>query len=197
MIELENIVSREEYSRLMEYKDLLLKWNNTINLISPQTIHEVLERHIVDSLQLLSFIEDKDVSIIDLGSGGGLPGIILSIAGIRKVTLIESDSRKAAFLLQAAKLSNGDVEVINDRLENIVDLECDIVTSRAFADLNKMFDLSQNIAVRDKYLLHKGKKYKEEIREAKKHWLFGSKVHDSITSDSGKILEIVNVTHIP
>jgi 16S rRNA (guanine527-N7)-methyltransferase len=99
-------------------------------------------------------------------------------------------------LLQAAKLSDETIIVVNDRLENLVGLECDIVTSRAFADLNKIFDLSQNIKIKDKYLLHKGKKYQEEIFEAKKHWLFDSKVHDSITSESGKILEITNVTHI-
>ena len=185
-------VSRE---KLRAYSDLLLKWNNSINLISSSTIHEVLERHINDSLQLLSFIQ-KDISIIDLGSGGGVPGVILSLAGVKKITLIESDSRKAAFLLQAAKLSDETIIVVNDRLENLVGLECDIVTSRAFADLNKIFDLSQNIKIKDKYLLHKGKKYQEEIFEAKKHWLFDSKVHDSITSESGKILEITNVTHI-
>jgi len=187
-------VSRE---RIKAYSKLLLKWNGTINLISPNTIQEVLERHINDSLQLLSYIPSRDISIIDLGSGGGLPGIILSLAGVKKMTLIESDSRKAAFLLQAAKISGEEVIVINDRLENIADLECDIVTSRAFAELNKIFYLSRHIKIKDKYLLHKGKKYQEEILAAKKHWLFDNKVHDSITSDSGKILEITNVINIP
>ncbi|MDG1437237.1 MAG: 16S rRNA (guanine(527)-N(7))-methyltransferase RsmG [Rickettsiaceae bacterium] len=186
-------VSRE---KLTEYCELLIKWNNVINLISSKTVPEVLERHVNDSIQLLSFIKDKNISIVDLGSGGGFPGIVLSIAGIKKVTLIESDSRKAAFLLQAAKLSHNKVEVINDRIENITGLECDIITSRAFADLNKIFDLSQNIKVKDKYLLHKGQKYMEEITDAQRLWLFDSKDHDSITSDSGKILEIQNVIRI-
>ena len=195
MIELKEFVSCEIYEKLLEYSDLLLKWNKTINLISPKTVHEALQRHILDSLQLFKFIGNKDVSIVDLGSGAGLPGIVLSIVGISKVVLIESDSRKSAFLLQAAKLSQEKIEIINGRLETVSNLKCDIITSRAFANLDKIFTFSKGI-VADKYLLHKGKKYKEEIAIAKKQWLFKSKVHDSITSDYGKILEITNLTHI-
>jgi 16S rRNA (guanine527-N7)-methyltransferase len=197
IIDIESFVSREIYERLMEYIKLLLKWNNTINLISSSTVHEVAQRHIIDSLQLFKFIENKDISIIDLGSGAGLPGVILSIAGIKKVTLVESNSRKVAFLRQAAQLSQGEVEVVNERLEEVAGLKCDIVTSRAFADLDKILTLSQGVEVTNKYLLHKGEKYQEEISKAKKHWLFNSKVHDSITSDYGKILEITDVKHIP
>lgn len=196
MNEVQSFVSREVYQKLIEYHDLLLKWNSAINLVSFNSIHEILQRHILDSLQLLKFIEDKDISIIDLGSGAGLPGIILSVCGIKKMTLIESDSRKAAFLLQASKISSGEIEIINDRVENIVDLKCDIVTSRALADLDMIFCYGKNIKIKDKYLLHKGKSYKKEILDAKKHWLFNTKVHDSITSNQGKILEIINVSHI-
>ena len=196
MNEVESFVSREAYQKLIEYHDLLLKWNSTINLVSPKSIHQILQRHILDSLQLLRFIDDKDISIVDLGSGAGFPGIILSVCGIQKVTLVESDSRKAAFLLQASKFSSGKIEIINDRVENIVDLKCDIVTSRAFTDLGTIFCYGKNIEIKDKYLLHKGKSYKGEILEAKKHWLFNARVHGSITSNQGKILEIINVAHI-
>ena len=197
IVDIESFVSREVSERLMAYIKLLLKWNKTINLISSSTVHEVAQRHIIDSLQLLKFIEDKDIAIVDLGSGGGLPGIILSIAGIKKVTLVESNSRKVAFLRQAAQLSQGEVKIVNERLEKIVGLRCDIVTSRAFAGLDKILALTRGVEVAHKYLLHKGEKYQEEISQAKKHWLFNSKVHDSITSDYGKILEITDVKHIP
>ena len=196
MNEVQSFVSREVYQKLIEYHDLLLKWNSVINLVSSNSIHEILQRHILDSMQLLKFIEDKDISIIDIGSGAGLPGIILSVCGIKKVTLVESDSRKAAFLLQASKISSGEIEIINDRIENITGLECNIVSSRALADLNEIFELSRNIEIADKYLLHKGESYKKEISDARKHWLFNVKVHDSITSNQGKILEIINVSHI-
>ncbi|PCJ24432.1 MAG: 16S rRNA (guanine(527)-N(7))-methyltransferase RsmG [Rickettsiales bacterium] len=193
MIDVREYVSRGDVGAFVE---LLLKWNNTINLISSKTTANVMDRHVLDSLQILEFIGDKDVSIIDFGSGGGFPGILLSIAGVRKVTLIESDARKAAFLRQASKISRHEVEVINDRIENVENLECDIITSRAFADLDSVFGYSRNIQVRDKYLLHKGESYSDEMLKAKKHWLFNTIVHDSITSNRGKILEIRDVEYI-
>ncbi|MFK7973441.1 MAG: 16S rRNA (guanine(527)-N(7))-methyltransferase RsmG [Rickettsiaceae bacterium] len=183
-------VSREISDNLDKYSVLLLKWNKTINLVSARTIADIDERHINDSIQLMHYIPNKNTSIIDFGSGAGLPGVVLSICGIREVTLIESDERKAAFLLQVAKISSTECKIINDRIENQHDLNCDILTSRATADLNSIFHYCRNIKVRDKYLLHKGKSYAAEIEEARKHWLFDITVHDSITSSEGKILEI-------
>ncbi len=193
MLNLEEYISREVFKR---YHDLLLKWNKAINLVSPNSLNEFMNRHVLDSLQLLKYLPSKNIEIIDLGSGAGLPGVILSLAGVKKVTLIESDSRKAAFLLQASKLSSGEIEIINDRIENIDGLECDILTSRALSDLNSLFGYSRNILVRDKYLLHKGESYQGEIDVAKKHWLFGVNVHDSITSKDSRILEIIDVAPV-
>ena len=189
----ESFVSREVFEKLNAYVELLLKWNGTINLVSPATTHEIAQRHILDSLQLLKFIKDKSHSVVDLGSGAGFPGVVLSIAGIQRVTLIESDARKSAFLFQAAQLSSNRIEILNDRIENAKNLQCDILTSRAFSDLDSIFHHSQNIVVKEKYLLHKGQTYQEEILEARKHWLFNIKVHDSITSAEGKILEITDL----
>ncbi|MDA9163345.1 16S rRNA (guanine(527)-N(7))-methyltransferase RsmG [Rickettsiaceae bacterium] len=193
MLNLDEYVSCEVFKR---YHDLLFKWNKTINLVSPNSLNELMSRHVLDSLQLLKYIPSKNIEIIDLGSGAGLPGIVLSLAGIKKVTLIESDSRKAAFLLQASKLSSGEVNIINDRIENVSNLECDILTSRALASLDSLFLYSQNILVRDKYLLHKGESYQDEIDGSKKHWLFSTNVHDSITSKDSKILEIKGVSPV-
>ena len=169
--------------------------SNKINLISSNTIQDVMNRHILDSLQLLSYI-DRSSKIIDLGSGAGFPAIVLSIAGVQDITLIESDSRKAAFLLQAAKLSSYRPRIIHDRIENIEGLNCDIITSRAFADLGSILEYSSKIKVKSKYLLHKGAGYKNEISNARKHWLFNDTVHDSITFETGKILEITDLERI-
>lgn len=193
MDKIRDFVSREAFEQIVEFEKLLLKWNKTINLISAKTSEDIMNRHILDSLQLLPLI-DLDAKIIDLGSGAGFPAIILSIAGIENITLIESDSRKTAFLVQASKLSNNNIRVINDRIENIDNLECDIVTSRAFAELNSIFEYSSKIKIRNKFLLHKGAGYKNEILKAQKHWLFNKTVHDSITSETGKILEITDLT---
>ncbi|GAB4162371.1 MAG: 16S rRNA (guanine(527)-N(7))-methyltransferase RsmG [Rickettsiaceae bacterium] len=192
----DNIVSREVRDKLSQFCALLIKWNKVINLVSTNSLEDLERRHILDSLQLLRYIPKQKVSVVDLGSGAGFPGVVLSICGIAKVTLIESDCRKAAFLLQAAKLSSGDVEVINDRIENVANLSCDVITSRAFTDLGSIFTFAKNIQVNGKYLLHKGKSCEKEIYEARKHWLFNLQVHGSITSEEGKILEITDVAPI-
>jgi 16S rRNA (guanine527-N7)-methyltransferase len=186
-------VSRENRDKLLEYSHLLTKWNKQINLVSSDSIKDIEQRHILDSVQLLNYIKEKDITILDLGSGAGLPGLVLSICGIKRAILVESDERKSAFLLQASKISSESIEIKNSRVEALSDLSCDIVVSRAFADLNSIFNYCKNIIVRSKFLLLKGKTYKNEIAEAKKHWLFKVKIHDSITSAEGKILEIINV----
>ncbi|MDC0865245.1 16S rRNA (guanine(527)-N(7))-methyltransferase RsmG, partial [Rickettsiaceae bacterium] len=139
MDSIEKFVSREEHKRLLEYSNLLLKWNKAMNLISFKTVNDILYRHILDSLQLLKFISDKNISLVDVGSGAGFPAIVLSICGISEVTLIESDSRKVAFLLQASDLSPGVIRIENNRVENL-SLECDILTARAFSNLDSIFD---------------------------------------------------------
>lgn len=185
-------VSREVIDQLKEYQSLLLKWNKTINLISSSTIDDFWSRHIVDSMQLFDFIEDKDLYVVDLGSGGGLPGIVLSILGIKKMTLIESDSRKAAFLLQAAKISDNQVDIINDRIEN-TEIDCDVVVSRAFSEISNIFTVTKGFKIREKYLLLKGERVDQEIDRAHEEWLFKFDLHGSITSEKGKIVEIRNV----
>ncbi|MCC8417256.1 MAG: 16S rRNA (guanine(527)-N(7))-methyltransferase RsmG [Rickettsia endosymbiont of Bryobia graminum] len=194
MLDLNNI-PRETIEALKKYQSLVLKWNKVINLVSYSTEAEFWTRHILDSLQLMKYINNFDNTIVDIGSGAGLPGIILSIAGIRNVTLIESDERKVSFLIQATKCSNNKINIINDRIENVV-LECDIVTSRAFAPLEKIFSYTKNIRVKDKYLLLKGQKYQEEITNAKKKWLFNHLTYDSMTSNNSKIIEISNLEKI-
>ena len=195
MYEIKNIVSREAYKRLIEFEQLLLKWNKKINLISVKTCDSIMSRHVLDSLQLVQYL-DKNYKIVDFGSGAGFPGVILSIAGIKDVTLIESDSRKVAFLLQAAKLSDNKITIINDRIETLNNLDCDLFTSRAFSELNSILEYGHQINHKAKFLLHKGARYKNEVSIAQKHWLFKICVHDSITSKTGKILEISDLERL-
>lgn len=185
-------VPREILDALKKYQSLTLKWNKTINLVSCNTEREFWVRHILDSLQLMKYINNQNIHLIDVGSGGGFPGIVLSIAGIKNVTLVESDVRKSLFLLQASKISTNKVNVVNQRIEN-VKLDCDILTSRACAQLEKIFVYTQHINVRNKYLLFKGEQYQKEIEIAKKRWSFCHSMYDSETSDNSKILEISNI----
>lgn len=166
-------VSRETFE---PYVELLLKWNQKINLVSKKcTKEEIWDRHICDSAKLFYSI-DRDDTLIDIGSGAGFPGIILSIMGINEVTLIESDERKAAFLLQASKISKNKVIILNKRVEEL-ELKCDILTSRAFASVSKILEICKNISVRKKILLLKGEKATEEIDEALKIWSFKYRIY--------------------
>lgn len=185
-------VSREVIKTLEKYQQLVLKWNKAINLVANNTIKEFWLRHIMDSLQLLSFMDNKNVHLVDIGSGAGFPGIVLSIAGVKRTTIVESDSRKAVFLLQAAALSSNKIEIINKRIENI-SIECDILTSRACANLTTLFDYTKTSKVKDKYLFLKGENYQQELDQAAKYWLFDCKIYESTTHQKGKILAISNL----
>jgi 16S rRNA (guanine527-N7)-methyltransferase len=183
-------VSRETIEAFQNYHSLLLKWNKKINLISSKTEGDFWSRHIIDSLQLLQFINNNNIHLMDIGSGAGFPGIILSIAGIKLVTLVESDERKAAFLLQASKLSNNKINILNERVENLT-MKCDILTCRAFASLNSIFYLTRNIEISQKYLLLKGRAYASELEEAKANYSFDYTIYESITSENSKILDVM------
>lgn len=180
----------ETKDKLLEYVSLLKKWNSSINLISEYDLDNVWCRHIVDCLQLMRFIEDKNITIVDLGSGAGLPGIVLSICGIEKIVLIEADERKAMFLYHASTISDFEVVVKNQKIGSDFVFECDILISRSFGKLSTIFDITRRVMVKDKFLLLKGKSYREEIRLASDKWLFEHNLHDSISNIDGKILEI-------
>ena len=185
-------VSREVKQALLNYQNLLLKWNKAINLISRNSEKDIWERHVLDSLQLLKYIDFSD-SILDIGSGGGFPGIVLSIGGVKNEVLVESDKKKSAFLARAAKFSSNKIVIIDERVDEKFTMNCDVLTLRGFSSINNIFKLTKGIKIQKKILLLKGKSYDQEIAEAQKYWLFDINLHDSITSREGKIVEISNI----
>ena len=185
-------VSREVNRALLNYQNLLLKWNKVINLISRNSEKDIWERHILDSLQLLKYIDFSDM-IIDIGSGGGFPGIVLSICGVKNTVLIESDKKKSVFLAQASKLSSNKIIIVDERIDEKFNMNCDILTSRGFSSLTNILGVTEGIKIQKKMLLLKGKNYEKEIIEAQKHWVFDFNLHNSITSGEGKIVEIFNI----
>ncbi len=183
-------VSRGNNEALENYQLMLTKWNRTINLISKNSEQDIWKRHIVDSLQLLKYIGCFD-SVIDIGSGAGLPGIVLSIGGIKNMTLVECDVRKTVFLRQAAKLSDNAINIIEARMGASFTGNYDILTCRGFSSLSNILKFTTGLKL-GKMLLLKGKSFGEEIADAQKDWLFNVDLHDSITGD-GKILEISDI----
>lgn len=173
---------------MQEYIDLLIKWNQKINLIGKSTLDDIYERHIRDSMQLLKFIEPTD-RVVDVGSGAGLPGIVLALSGVKDVTLVEADIRKAAFLMQASMLASHKVSIVNKRVED-VNLECDVLTARAFASINDIMKFCSKITVVKKMLLLKGRQVESEIIEAQKNWSFDYVLHPSEIQQDSWVVEL-------
>ncbi len=190
-------VSRETANRLETYVSELLKWQKRINLIGPSTIDEIWTRHIFDSLHLLSFIKNRETSLLDMGSGAGLPGLVMAIAGMGDVTLVESDQKKAAFLREAARLTNAPLIIQNCRVEELPPRRYDIVTARALAPLGGLFDLSECFTdVKTICLFPKGKNYSNELEDAKTRWDFDCIPHPGACGSDGFVLEIRRLTRL-
>lgn len=140
-----NIVSRETIDKLSLYADLLVKWQNTINLVSNSTLPQLWERHIIDSAQIIPMLpkqdEGKQLKIIDMGSGGGFPGLVLVLMTAHEVHLVESDTRKAAFLRTVIRETGSNAQVHATRVESLPFMQADVITARALAPLQKLLEL--------------------------------------------------------
>jgi len=140
-------LSVDSRARLSIYADLLLKWQNSINLIGPSTLPSIWSRHFADSLQLHSFASSWE-QWVDLGTGAGFPGMVIALTSddrFQRVHLVESDKRKAAFLREVSRETNVNVEIHAGRIERIMpeivsSTEIDIVSARALAPLDKLIE---------------------------------------------------------
>lgn len=193
-------VSRETCARLRDYAALLEKWNKRINLVAPATISEFWARHIQDSAQVFDLAPVQVAHWVDLGSGGGLPGLVCAILAREqgrntRFTLIESDQRKAAFLLTAAQaLDLPDVTIRAQRIEQAPPAAADLVTARALAPLPVLLGfVHRHIAPGGIALLPKGKAYQTELVDAQKDWHFDVTSHQSRTEALARVLEIKDI----
>ena len=172
------------------YKEMLLDENERINLISKTTADDIEDRHFLDSIQLITLIGDKAHSLVDIGTGAGLPGILLAIGGCKSVYLVEKQTKKCDFLNRVNNNLGLDMNILNLRIEDIDDRQFDYVVSRAFAKLNKIISITKNIThKKSKYILLKGKTFLDEIKSVNKK-RFNINYIDSITSPDSKIIEL-------
>lgn len=197
-------VSRETVERLTVFHDLLLQWQDRMNLIAPSTRHEVWTRHIADSLQVFA-LKPEAYHHTDIGSGAGFPGIISAILMIERgggrVELIESNNKKCAFLQAAAralefKKLNVDVVVHHGRIENVLNTleQPDLLTARALASLDDLLRLTECMLEQGTVgLFSKGKDHQLEIEKAQKMWRFDYNVSPSRFEDQSVLLEILNL----
>jgi len=192
-------VSRETFDDLERFVALLEKWNRSINLVSPQSLSEVWTRHILDSAQLAPIFDDSVANAVDIGTGGGFPGLVLAIlfkhsASKRHVTLIESDQRKCAFLMTVSSTLKLNTTVIAKRIEQAAPSQADVLTSRALAPLSQLLGYAHRHLKPDgTALLLKGRAVESEIEEALASWSLELKRKESRTTHDGVILEIKNL----
>ena len=190
-------VSRETESRLDRYVQLLQQWQAKINLVAPSTLPKLWTRHIADSLQLLALAPSAKVWV-DLGSGGGLPGVVLACAlantpGAR-LYLVERNAKKAAFLREAVRVTGTPGMVYAQGIEDIVDSikgPVDCVTARALAPLNQLVGFAEPLVKQGaKALFLKGQDVEVELTEATKYWSIQPILHSSLTGGQGWIVEL-------
>ena len=165
--------------------------NQIHNLVGPSTIDVAWDRHINDSLQLSDFILKKNASIIDLGTGAGLPGVILHIFGYTNILLIDSKMKKINFIKEFAHENSFEIKTICTRVEKIKNQKFDYIVCRAFAPLLKLLDYSRFFTKRNTSLLFlKGRSVMKEIEHAKKSFSFKYNVYPSKSQGDGFVLQI-------
>ena len=189
-------VSRETLERLKTYESLLKKWNPAINLVSRGTLPHIWARHFTDSAQLWPLRPESPSLWLDLGSGGGFPGLVIAVLGAEqapemRVGLVESDARKASFLAQASREMGISAEIHVERAENLTPQGADVLSARALAPLDRLLGYAQrHLSPTGICLLPKGKNSAGELTRARKYWTFEANETPSVTDSGGKILKI-------
>lgn len=193
-------VSRETMSLLNEYEALLKKWNPAINLVASSTISELWDRHFLDSAQLLSHAPSTATSWVDIGTGGGFPGLVVAIFAKETrhdlaITCIESDLRKATFLRTVIRELNLNAKVISERIESVDPQNADVLSARALASLSQLMEFSErHLSKEGVALFLKGENWQYEIDEAEKKWCFEHQAITSKTHQDAAILKIGNIS---
>lgn len=191
-------VSRETVARLSRYLDLLKRWQPAINLVGANSLDDPWRRHILDCAQLLRHFPADPGRIIDLGSGAGLPGIILGIVADHPIDLVESDQRKAQFLKEAVRILELDATVHVKRIEALPPITAGVLTARALAPLPRLLGLSAPLrGPRTVCLFPKGRRAKDELTEAKKSWMMRSEILPSLSDLSASILKLWDIRRAP
>ena len=193
-------VSRETVKILEQYEDMLIEANKKLNLIGKTTIKNIWDRHFLDSIQVIDFVDKNDETLIDLGSGAGFPGLVVAIAALEKkipikIKLIEKSPKKIQFLNQVIKKLKLDVRAV---LQNVEErnykLDGDVLVARAFKPLPVIFELINNKAKNfKKIIIFLGKTGHEKVLQASKIWDIEYKQRESITSSDSIIIEVNNL----
>lgn len=195
-------VSRETLAHLETLAALLLKWNPRINLVSKSTLDTLWQRHILDSVQVLRSAPQKTDHWVDIGSGGGFPGLVIALMAQepdapKKVTLIESDQRKCAFLRTVLRETGCQATVITERIEQASPQGATVLSARALADLALLFEFAErHLQATGTAVFPKGARWQKEITAAQESWSFDHEVVKSITDPEAVILKVGEIKRV-
>ena len=182
-------VSRETFQKLEIYADLLSEWQSKINLISKDSLKHVWHRHFLDSAQIFSILPKKATSYLDIGTGAGFPGLVLSIMGMKNAELVEKNKKKCAFLHEVIRKTGASAKVHSCKIENLPVKEYDVILARALMSLDGLlYALSPFFGPDTLGVFPKGLKVNQELTAASKNWKMNFAIKQSITSPDGKIV---------
>lgn len=183
-------VSRETMEALDQYSQLLNKWNRAINLVSPSTLPQLWSRHFLDSAQIRKFLPIETKAWVDIGSGAGFPGLVVSCLEPEIfVTCLESDQRKSVFLQTVIRELGLNANVIAERIEKVPPMQADVISARALAPVSILLEHAErHLRPGGTAIFLKGSTYMNEVEAARMNWSFDIKAHPSKTDHEGAVL---------
>lgn len=187
-------VSRETVARLNAFAAEVRRWSPAINLVSKASLPVLRERHVADSVQVFSHCPLGAQHWVDIGSGGGFPGVVVAILAAEKqpsltVTLVESDRRKCTFLREVSRTLDLQITVIDERIESLPPLDADVLSARALAPLSVLLAYARpHLRSTGTALFLKGARYMDEIAEARRDWVMDVEPVQSVTDSAAALL---------
>ena len=186
-------LSKNQVEKIEFFISQIINYNKHTNLVGKSTIENIWERHVLDCLQLSKHINEKKLKIFDIGTGAGLPGVLLSIIGYKNVLMVDSVKKKTDFIKGVVKELTLSARVQNKRIEKVKGVKQDIIVSRALAPLSKLLTYALLHSEKNTTLLFlKGRSVNSEIETAMKNFDFDFKKFESVSSGDGCILQINN-----
>ncbi|MFD0859487.1 16S rRNA (guanine(527)-N(7))-methyltransferase RsmG [Roseovarius aquimarinus] len=195
-------VSRETIERLRAFEALATKWTAKINLVSSDSASSIWDRHVLDSVQIYNAAPQGWSSWVDLGSGGGFPGVVIAVMVHGEdrgadVTMIESDARKCEFLRAALRETGVTATVVNKRIEAVPSIGADVVSARALADLSSLLGYAaHHLSPTGTAILPKGARWRDEVEAARSKWKFNLETVNSSLAAEAAILKIKGVSRV-
>ena len=194
-LRLPDIISRETADRLEQFVALVQKWTQSINLVSRGDRELLWSRHVLDSLRLLPLIPQGAARGLDLGSGAGFPGLVLALATGIPFDLVEADHRKAAFLVEAQRLTGAPIQIHCTRIEHLSLPRAPLITARALAPLTRLLEYADRfLAPGGICLFAKGAHADTEVTDALQHWRMQITRTTDPDSPESTILAITGLT---